>query len=533
MVETLIILGIALTFSNWLTERFKLIGPLVLIAMGVFVSYIPHIPHITVDPEIILSVFLPILLYWEALNISLRGIKQALRGVILNGTLMVIFVAVAVGFIGNWMGLTLGSALLIGAALGPTDATAVVSMGKGISRRQMIVLRAESLINDGTALVVFALALAYTAEGANISASNAILRFLISFVGGGITGFIVGWVSIGVEKYIDSPMLTNVFRIIIPFISYFFAEQIEASGVLAVVVTGLYMAQATPRLIDMRSRVLSRPVWGVSTYILNSLLFLLVGLLLPRIIRGLASDTLLHAGLVSVVIYVVMFVSRYLCSELIIRLIRLLDRRPSQKLRRTTIGERMVITVAGFRGAISLAVALSIPENLANGEPFPYRDLIIFVTSGVVILSLIVQGVLLPIVVRWVNRHPNPLTVEMERKDDEEINLALIQSSDILLENLPRLSKEQHVPQEVVARVQAEIETRRASWMSNVCENFSGEEAKAREAEERLRLETTRLARQNMIRFRDEGKIDEEALIYLLDLLDVEELRLTGPIEMG
>lgn len=147
MVEILIIILIALILSNGLASRFRLVGPIVLIVVGSIVSFIPHLPRVEVESEIILSVFLPLLLYWEALNISLRGIKRALRGIILSGTLMVVFVAVSVGLVGQWIGFTLGTALLIGAAVGPTDATAVSALGRGISRGQMVVLRAESLIN--------------------------------------------------------------------------------------------------------------------------------------------------------------------------------------------------------------------------------------------------------------------------------------------------------------------------------------------------------------------------------------------------
>lgn len=194
MVEILIVIGAAIIIGNTIAEKFKLIAPLVLIVVGALVSFIPHLPPITVDPHLVLSVFLPLLLYWEALNISLRGIKRTFRGIMLNGTLMVIFVAVSVGLVGHLVGLTLGAALLIGAAVGPTDATAVAALGKGISPRQMIVLRAESLINDGTALVVFALALEYATDEVKITATHAIGSFLLSFVGGAVVGLAVGWV---------------------------------------------------------------------------------------------------------------------------------------------------------------------------------------------------------------------------------------------------------------------------------------------------------------------------------------------------
>ena len=267
VVEILIIILIALILSNGLAARFRLVGPIVLIVVGSIVSFIPHLPRVEVGSEIILSVFLPILLYWEALNISQRGIRRAFRGIIISGTLMVVFVAVSVGLVGQWIGFTLGTALLIGAAVGPTDATAVAALGRGISRGQMVVLRAESLINDGTALVVFALALEYAGEHQRITASHALITFLISFGGGVAIGLLGGWVIARVGAPIQNAMIGNLFRILTPLLIFFLAELVEASGVLAVVVCGLYMAQVGPRFQSTGSRFLSRPFWGITTYI--------------------------------------------------------------------------------------------------------------------------------------------------------------------------------------------------------------------------------------------------------------------------
>lgn len=532
MVEILIVIGAAIIIGNTIAEKFKLIAPLVLIAVGALVSFTPHLPPITVDPHLVLSVFLPLLLYWEALNISLRGIKRTFRGIMLNGTLMVIFVAVSVGLVGHLVGLTLGAALLIGAAVGPTDATAVAALGKGISPRQMIVLRAESLINDGTALVVFALALEYATDEVKITATHAIGSFLLSFVGGAVVGLAVGWVIARIGRFVESHMIASAFRMVTPFIAFFLAEEIEASGVLAVVVTGLYMAQVGPKFVSMQSRVLARQVWGVASYILNSLLFLLVGLYLPATVRGLNSDSLTHALLATVAIYCAMMLARWIFGETIIRLIRMLDRRPSQKLRRTTVFERLVSTVAGFRGAISLAVAFSIPETLANGEPFPYRDQIIFVTSGVVILSLLVQGLLLPKVVELTQKNPNPLEAQRSQADAEEFKEAVRTTAERVLEDLPQLVEELDVPQGPADRVRGEWErklTIATSWQAG---NEENERAAEVSAENALRLRVIQSARQHIIDLRDAGRIDDEVLIAMMDRYDIEEMRLVGPIEM-
>lgn len=529
MVEVLMIICLAIALGNAIAERFKLIAPLVLIVLGVLISYIPHVPYIGIDPHIALSVFLPLLLFWEAQNISLRGIKQALRGIILSGTLMVIFVAVSVGFVGQWVGLTLGTALLIGAAVGPTDATAVAALGKGISPRQMVVLRAESLINDGTALVVFALALEYASGEAEITAGYALWRFFVSFAGGALVGLAVGWVVTYIGRFTHSYMVANVLRIAVPLTSFFLAEHFEASGVLAVVVTGLYMAQRSPRVSTTQSRVLSRPVWGLTSYVLNSFLFLLVGLHLPTTVKGLSNDSLSHALFATVVLYLAMMAARWIFGETIIRVIRMLDRRPSQKLRRTTPQGRLVNTVAGFRGAISLAVAFSIPETLANGEPFPYRDVILFVTSGIVILSLVVQGALIPVVVRWSAANPNPAEAH-HRSEEEELQEAYTVTYHKVMEQLPQLAREAGASPELEQKIREE-------WIHHFGQHSEQPETAAAASEELavendLRLRVIRASREQSILLRDQGVIDDEALIEMMDRYDIEEMRLVGPLHL-
>lgn len=532
MVEILIIILIALILSNGLAARFRLVGPIVLIVVGSLVSFIPHLPRVEVESEIILSVFLPLLLYWEALNISLRGIKRALRGIVISGTLMVVFVAVSVGLVGQWIGFTLGTALLIGAAVGPTDATAVSALGRGISRAQMVVLRAESLINDGTALVVFALALEYAGEHQQITASHAIVTFLISFVGGAAIGFVGGWIIARVGAPIQNAMLGNLFRILTPLLIFFLAELIEASGVLAVVVCGLYMAQVGPRFQSTGSRYLARPFWGITTYILNSFLFFYVGYLLPTIARGLNSDTLTHAVWGTVVLYFTMLLARMAFMEITIRGIRLLDRRPQQKKRRTTFRSRLVSDLAGFRGGISLAVALSIPITLADGEAFPFRDVIIFVTSGIVILSLVVQGALLPLAVQALERAPAPNYAEDPEAEDREVRAAMIDSMRDVYKDFDQIVVRHNVSPAAAEKVKAGWEKQRDRWLKMDPDNREEKVSQAKEEMKELQLALIRERRQHMIRYRDEGKIDDEALIRLLDITDMDEIRLTGPVEM-
>ncbi|PZP26544.1 MAG: Na+/H+ antiporter [Kocuria rhizophila] len=533
-IEIALVSGIVLILGSILANKFGLIEPVVLIVAGILVALVlPVMWNLQLPSELVLSIFLPLLLFWEAANISKREVRKVLRGVVLNATLLVIVTAVAVGFAGQWMGLGLGTALLIGAAVAPTDATAVAAMGRGVDRQTMTQLRAESLINDGTALVVFALALELASGDEDITLAHASGSFAISLIGAIAAGLAVGWMISRIVSMTDDAMRSNVFTILAPFVAYFLAETVEASGVLAAVVTGLFMAQVGPRRYNAAARSLYFPFWGMTTYLINGILFVFVGIELPTIISGLSSAGLWQAIGATFMIYAVMILVRFLFGETVIRFIRLIDRRPSQRLRRTNLRQRAVNTVAGFRGAISLAVAFSIPTTLGSG-PFPGRDIAMFITSGVVLLSLIVQGLLLPTVVRWFQANPGP-NVNTESSNEHEEQKALLKSTQDLIQALPSLAEENNISAKAMERVRSEYRMNASVWATELHEN-EDQESQARAQlhadEHRLRVVAAQYSRERMIELRDSGDINDESLMRLLRRIDLEELRITGPVEM-
>lgn len=522
MIHSIIILLVCLLLAAVISDTWRWPHPVVLIVVGVLAALVLGGAVPEIEPEIILSVFLPFLLYWEALNISLQGIRRALRGILLQGTVMVIVVALAVGASGWALGLSLATALLIGAAVGPTDATAVAALGKGIPRSGMIVLRAESLINDGTALVIFALALDYARSEAALRPEVAVWKFVLSYGGGVIVGLAIGWVATALGRHVTGAMAGNLFRLLLPFASYAVAEAIGASGVLATVIAGLYMGQTTPRFVTVESRVFGIPAWSVATYVINSLLFLLVGLQLPGIVRDLHGDSLRHASWCALVLFIVMLLARGVFAELSIRLIRLLDRRPSQRQRRTIFAQRAVLTMAGFRGAISLAVALSIPMEVAQ------RDVIIFITSGVVLLSLVVQGAALPRVVQWANTKENPWQQRTEVAREQEVVTAFQIASTRLLQQVDVIGMATQAPEPAVAEYRALLQARSQTTLEATLEQRDTAES---QATKEFQLAMLQEKRRIMVQLRDERQLDDETLLYILELLDIEQLRIMGPLE--
>ncbi|CAM5631699.1 hypothetical protein SVIOM74S_04132 [Streptomyces violarus] len=382
-LELVVLLGVAVLAGNVLAQRLGVAPPVVLLALGALLGLVPAVRQTQLPPEVVLLLFLPVLLYWESLTTSSREIRSNLRGIVLMSTLLVILTAWAVAAAGHALGLPWGPAWVLGAAVAPTDATAVGALARALPRRQVTVLRAESLVNDGTALVIFGLAVGLTVGEEHLTVPHVGALFLLAYGGGAAVGVAVAWVNMNLRRRLQDPLLGNLVMILAPFTAYLLAELIHASGVLAVVVCGLIMAQVAPRIIRAEHRRQALAFWPLATFIINATLFVLVGVELQYALRHMSrpdlTDALIAIGVVSVVLVVVRFAFLFGSAYLI----RALDRRPEQRLRRMSDRARTVSGFAGFRGAVSLAVALSVPEILDSGAPFPNRDFIVFVTSGV------------------------------------------------------------------------------------------------------------------------------------------------------
>ena len=483
---------------------------------------------------VVLTIFLPILLYWESLSVSLNRMRRSLRGIILSATVLVAITAALIALIGVLTGLSVGAALLIGACLGPTDATAVSSLGRGINPNGRTILQAESLLNDGTALVVFAIALQAAQDSSGVTAGLVTRELLLSFGGGIGVGVLVGAVvtkiGIRIRTITDDPMLATITALATPFITFFLAEEIGGSGVLAVVTCGIVISRfATPHM-SLGSRVLGTPFWTILTYILNTILFVMVGVALPGIAAGLPRADLVRGIILIPIIYIAMVAGRFAGQHLIIYSIRVLDRRPEQRLRRTNIRGRIVSTVAGFRGAISLAMALSIPVAF-GGAAYAERNLIILIVAGVTLLSLLIQGVALPYVyvVRWANAKPSAGAQTAEAIESQETE-ALAEILGDTVNQLDVIAERVGVDDDaVISAVRADY-VRRHSSVSN-----AGAEEEARVycgPESTLRLAIIEHLRERVHDLRFAGRIDDSTASNVNRRLDVETLHINGPIDV-
>lgn len=520
-LELVVFLGVAVLVGNVLAQRFGIAPPVLLLIVGVLLGFIPAVRQAELPPEVVLLLFLPVLLYWESLTTSLREIRTHLRGIVLLSTALVILTAWAVAAVAHATGLVWGSAWVLGAAVAPTDATAVGVLAGALPRSSVTVLRAESLVNDGTALVVYGLAVGITVGEKHLGVPHIGGLFLLAYGGGAAIGVVVACVNTFLRRRLDDPLLGNLVMILAPFTAYLLADLIHASGVLAVVVSGLIMSQVAPRVVRAEARRQATAYWSMATFVINGALFVLVGVELQDAVRSLSRTDLNHAlimvGLVSTVLVVVRFAFLFTSAYFI----RMIDRRPQQRRLRISHRARVVSGLAGFRGAVSLAVALSVPHTLDSGEPFPDRTLIVFVTSGVIVVTLVAQGLLLPGVVRWA-RLPRDTSVEEERI------LAETLATEGALAALPQLAADLGTDPKVVDSLRHEYEVYLAVVRAGGAGADDDPTLRHNQHYTALRLALIAHERATVVQLRDERRIDDTVLRRLQAALDIEELRLSG-----
>ena len=365
MLEVLIALSLAILIGNIIAHKTRLTPAIVLIVLGLVLGLIPahqlhEVQELGLPPHVILEIFLPIMLFWEARNTSWREIRKFMRGIILTGTLLVIFTAAVIAWTLNFFfGTDWGVALIIGAALAPTDATAVATLNGKLPKSSITILKAESLINDGTTLVIFALAL-QVANGHHLSLGPTTGMFFYSFAVGIFVGLAVGWTGNRIRAYLTNPMYFTVFMVTTPFIAFLISEQLEiaegfkGSGVVAVVVAAIYLTYNGPDTITAQNRFYGLPIWAFISFVLNGALFVLVGVQLPEVWRAMDEVaqhnhySAMTGVMVVLVAWVTSVAARFVFLNVTVGIIRALDRSEKQRRLRGTFRGRVVSTFAGL-----------------------------------------------------------------------------------------------------------------------------------------------------------------------------------------
>jgi monovalent cation/hydrogen antiporter len=507
-----------------LGRRFRVGPPVLLIGLGALLGLIPRFGHVRLDGEIVLLLFLPAILYWESLNTSFREIRANVRVIFLLSIGLVIASAVAVSWTARAFGMESHAASVLGAVLSPTDAAAVAGLAKRLPRRTLTVLKAESIINDGTALVLFGVSVSVAMGGAPVGPIDLTVRFVLSYLGGIAAGLLVGGLVTLIRQRLDAPQEEAALSLLTPFAAFLLAYAIDCSGVVAVLVSAFILSYVSPRLIKARSRLVSFAFWDIATFLINGALWVFVGVQIPSAVRGISrvDGGVHHAVLMSTAVTFVVVATRLVWGEITTMVVRALDRREAQRARQVDWRQRAVSGWAGFRGAVSLAAAIAVPLTTKSGSPFPDRNLIIFVVTFVILTTVIVQGSTLPAVVRWAR-----LPEDVAHAD--ELRLARCAGAQAALDALPLVAAELGISDDLHNRLQKEYQQHAALVRSSNDGSVPSDAEERSDQIRQVRLGVLEHKRRALVELRDTRRIDDIVLLEVQSALDLEEARLLGP----
>jgi monovalent cation/hydrogen antiporter len=516
---------VSVALLNSLANRLRIPFPIVLVVGGLLLALVPGIPTVELNPDLVLVVFLPPLLYSAAFFADQQALRRDMRVIALLAIGLVLATMVGVAVLAHDVfGLPWASAFALGAILGPTDALAATAILRrlGVPRRIATVVEGEALVNDATALVAYKIAVA-AAIGEGFSASHAALEFLYVAAGGIAIGLLVGYLLAEIRKRLDDPATEATMSLFSGYAAFLPADQLGLSGVLATVACGLYLGYRAPELQGPQTRLQTLTLWEFLTFILNATLFVLIGLQLPVIVDGLRRTSFStgqaagYALLAALAVVAIRFIWGFGATAVL----RAVDRRPSQKLRRSTWQERVVNCWSGMRGAVSLAAALALPLATDSGSPFPGRDLILFVTFGVILFTLVVQGLSLPWVIRALGVRESG---DEEHREELRGRLAI---ADAALGRIDELADAEWTNDETIERVRGVYEFRRRRFkvQAGKLEDEDGIEERSLQYQ-RLMHRIYDAQREVLVGLRDEGEVSSEVMRRLERELDLEESRL-------
>jgi CPA1 family monovalent cation:H+ antiporter len=505
--------------ARWLTVPY----PIPLVIGGLLLGVLPGMPEIELDPDVVLVVFLPPLLYSAAFFSDLRALRTNLRPISLLAIGLVLVTTGSVAVIGHEaIGLSWPMAFALGAIVSPTDPLAATAIMRrlGAPRRMVNVIEGESLVNDATALVAYRVAVVAAVSG-SFSVLDAGLEFVGSAAGGIAVGLVVGYVIAQIRLRVEDSTTENTISLLTAYAAFIPAHELELSGVLAAVTAGIYLGWRAPELTSAQTRLQGFAMWEILVFLLNASLFILIGLQLPVIVDGLegrgAGEVIGYSALVCAVVIGTRFVWMFTVPYVI----RALDRRPQQRARRSPARERIVGAWAGIRGAVSLAAALALPLETEAGAPLPDRDLILFITFAVIVVTLLGQGLTLPMLLRRLGVH------EDGAEEEAEELRARLTASHAALARLDELVGEDWVRDDTAERVRGlyQFRQRRFKVRAGKIDDDDGIEDRSL-SYQRLQHELFAVQRRALLELRNDGTISNDVMHRIERELDLEESRL-------
>ena len=494
--------------------------PILLVVGGFGLSLVPELPHVRLDPDLVFVLFLPPLLYPAALFTSWRDFRTDLRTILLLAVgLVLVTIVTTAWFAHRFIGMGWGPAYVLGAIVAPSDAVAALAIAHKlrVPRRLVTILEGESLVNDTTAFVAYRFAVAAVVTG-TFSLAGASLRFVVVGIGGTLVGLAAGWLVTAIQRRLDDPPVQTTISLLTPFACYLGAEALGVSGVLAVVICGLYYGWRAPEFISSRFRLRAFPVWEMIQFLLNGIIFILIGLQLPDVITALAGRTLGQVLWFSAIILVPLILLRLVWLVAITYLPRFLSGALREGRKSHSWRHGLLLGWIGMRGVDSLAAALAVPLVIKSGAAFPDRDLIFFLTFAVIFGTLVLQGLSLEPVVRW-------LGVVDDRLWEAEERNARLAANRAALARVHEIAGSRAVEPSTVQRLAAEYEDRILQLQHNVADEAPSDALFSKDFQQ-VTLEALEAERRTILQLRNQRVINDATLRRIQRDVDLAETRL-------
>ena len=518
LLEVTLFLLLCAVALGWLARHFHFPYPIALVIGGGALSFVPGLPKLEFDPQFILVLVLPPILYQAALMTSWRDFKANIRPIGLLAIGLVIVTTLAVGATLKVLvpDIPWAAAFVLGAIVSPPDAVAATAILSrlNVPRRVVTVLEGESLVNDASGLVLYKFAVAAVLTGM-FSLADATLQFAGMSLGGIVMGVGIAWLFIAIHRHLGDVFIEVLMAMAAPYVAYMLAESLHVSGVLAVVAAGLVRGRYAPAIVSAEMRIVGRSMWNMLVFLLNSLIFILIGLQLSgvgeRLVGYGVAQLMAYGATISLVAVVVRFVWIYPLTHVPRMVMGAAFR---QRYPAPPRAETFIMSWCGMRGIVSLAAALALPLTLADGTPFPHRDLIIFLTFVVIAVTLVLQGLTLAPLIRQL--HVGEDWVHQE--EHRQARLALSAAAAAAIDGAARAG---NIPDHITARIHAE-------FAEKINEAAPAREAVSTGAElaQRLRRAAISAERRELIRIWRDNQISDDVLHHLEEDLDYQESRL-------
>jgi Na+/H+ antiporter len=516
LLQVILFLLLCAVALGWIARHFNFPYPIALVIGGAALGFVPKLPQFPFDPEFILILVLPPILYQAALLTSWHDFKTNIRPIGLFATGLVIATTLAVGAALKLLipDIPWAAAFVLGAIVSPPDAVAATAILSRlhIPRRVVTVLEGESLVNDASGLVLYKFAVAAVLTG-TFSLFEASVQFAIVSLGGIAVGVLMGLLFVFIHRHLGDAFIEVLTSLSVPYIAYILAESLQVSGVLAVVAAGLLRGRYSPEIVSAEMRIMARSMWNFLVFLLNSLIFIVMGMQLSGIVGRLSeystAKLFLYATLISTVAIAVRFAWIYPATYLP-RMVSAALGKPEPAPSRA---ELFIMGWCGMRGIVSLTAALALPITLVNEGVFPYRDLIIFLTIVVIAVTLVLQGLTLPPLIR-------ALKVGTDWSMQEEKQRASLALGKAAIAAIDAMAAKEGIPDDLAERIRAEFaEKIRLAVPTGVILRRGSDNAG------RLRKAALRAERQELIRIWRDNQISDDVLHHLEEVLDYQESR--------